>query len=102
MDIYRKSLPDYINFLCVEGVLGAGKTSLCQLIAQEFNARMILEKSDENPFLTSFYKNREKIAFQTQMWFLLFRYTQMKQEYLQQDVFHHMSVADYVFSQSIK
>ncbi len=93
-----KKLPDHINYLCVEGVIGVGKTSLCNLIANEFNSRLILEAADENPFLSDFYKNRQAAAFQTQLWFLLSRYRQMTEDFAQQDLFHRATVSDYIFA----
>ena len=93
-----KKLPDHINYLCVEGVIGVGKTSLCNLIANEFNSRLILEAADENPFLSDFYKNRQSAAFQTQLWFLLSRYRQLTENFAQQDLFHRATVSDYIFA----
>lgn len=93
-----KKFPDHINYLCVEGVIGVGKTSLCNLIANEFNSRLILEAADENPFLSDFYKNRQAAAFQTQLWFLLSRYRQMTEDFAQQDLFHRATVSDYIFA----
>ncbi len=96
-DSVRK-LPEHINYLCVEGVIGAGKTSLCNLLGKEFNARTILEAADENPFLAEFYKNRKSTAFQTQLWFLLSRYRQMTENFVQLDLFHKATVSDYIFA----
>ncbi len=90
-------LPSYINYLCVEGVIGVGKTSLCKLIADKFNARLILESPEKNPFLPGFYKNRQSAAFQTQLWFLLSRYRQLSENFAQQDLFHKIAVSDYIF-----
>ncbi len=96
--VLHKKLPDYINYLCVEGVIGVGKTSLCNLLANEFNARPILEPAEDNPFLADFYKNRRSMAFQTQLWFLLSRFRQMTENFLQQDLFHKATVTDYIFA----
>ena len=93
-----KKLPENINYLCVEGVIGVGKTSLCNLIASEFNSRLILEAADENPFLHEFYKNRQPAAFQTQLWFLLSRYRQLTENFAQQDLFHKAIISDYIFA----
>jgi deoxyadenosine/deoxycytidine kinase len=94
----QKRLPDHINYLCIEGVIGAGKTSLCTLLAEKFNARTVFEAADENPFLADFYKNRQSMAFQTQLWFLLSRYRQLTENFVQQDLFHRVTVADYIFA----
>jgi len=74
-----------------------GKTSLAKLLAKEFNARCILEKPDENPFLSSFYGDRRKYAFQTQIFFLLSRFQQQK-EIAQLDLFNQVTLCDYLFA----
>ena len=60
-------------YLAIEGVIGVGKTSLAKLLAPEFGAQLVLEIFEENPFLSSFYGDRERYAFQTQVFFLLSR-----------------------------
>lgn len=85
------------RYIVVEGPIGAGKTSLAKLLAEEFQARLILEKVDENPFLKRFYEDNEKFAFQTQLFFLLTRYRQQI-ELAQQDLFQQNLVVDYLFS----
>lgn len=92
-----KKLPEDISYLCVEGVIGVGKTSLCHLLEKGFNARLILEQVDTNPFLPEFYKNPRAAAFQTQLWFLLSRYRQISENFLQQDLFHSVTISDYIF-----
>ncbi|MBD3322220.1 MAG: AAA family ATPase [Chitinivibrionales bacterium] len=86
------------NHICIEGVIGAGKTSLCRLLAERFSARTICEQVEENPFLSQFYKNKQMYAFQTQLWFLLSRYRQLSEEFIQQDLFHETAIADYMFA----
>lgn len=95
---YKKKLPEHMAYLCVEGVIGVGKTSLCDLLEKTFNARVIRELAEENPFLTNFYHNRKSYAFQTQLWFLLSRYRQMSEIFAQQDLFHYGTVSDYMFA----
>ena len=92
------SLPKHINYLCIEGVIGAGKTSLCNLLAKKCNGRLILEAVNDNPFLSDFYKNRKSAAFQTQLWFILSRYRQLSENFAQQDLFHHVTISDYIFA----
>ena len=65
-------------YLAIEGVIGVGKTSLAKLLAPEFEAQLVLEIFEENPFLSSFYGDRERYAFQTQVFFLLSRYHQQR------------------------
>jgi len=66
-------------YLAIEGVIGVGKTSLARLLAPEFDAQLVLEVFEENPFLSSFYGDRERYAFQTQIFFLLSRYRQQRE-----------------------
>jgi len=63
-------------YIAIEGVIGVGKTSLARLLQPSFNANLLLEVFEENPFLSSFYRDRERYAFQTQIFFLLSRYHQ--------------------------
>ena len=91
-------LPEHINFLCIEGVIGAGKTTFCHMIADKFTLRTVLEPVEENPFLAEFYRNRQSVAFQTQMWFLLTRFKQLSESFAQQDLFHYATVSDYMFA----
>ena len=84
------------NFIAVEGVIGAGKTSLARLLAERHNARLVLEQFEENPFLPKFYEDRERYAFQTQLAFLASRFRQ--QEALRnRDLFQEMVISDYLF-----
>jgi deoxyguanosine kinase len=94
----RLILPKSVRYLCIEGVLGVGKTVLCDLLARRLGARIILEQGEENPFLPRFYKNRKSFAFQTQLWFLLSRYRQISESFMQLDLFHEVSIADYMFA----
>ncbi len=82
------------RFICVEGVIGVGKTSLARRLAKVWNANLIEEIVEENPFLADFYKDRERYAFQTQMFFLLSRYKQLK-KVSQMSLFNPVTVSDY-------
>ncbi|MEK7307104.1 MAG: deoxynucleoside kinase, partial [Nitrospirota bacterium] len=62
------------RFIVVEGPIGVGKTSLARILSKELNGRLILENPEENPFLSSFYGERRRYAFQTQLFFLISRY----------------------------
>lgn len=90
--------PSWINYLCIEGVIGAGKTTFCQMLARDHEARTVLEMAEENPFLDKFYKDRKAYAFQTQLWFLVSRYKQLSEAVGQQDLFYSMTVSDYIFA----
>lgn len=84
------------QFIAVEGVIGAGKTSLAKILAERHQARLVLEEFEENPFLPKFYKERERYAFQTQLAFLASRFRQ--QEVLKNhDLFHELVISDYLF-----
>jgi deoxyadenosine/deoxycytidine kinase len=85
------------RYVVIEGPIGVGKTSLAKLLAKEFDARCILEKPEENPFLPHFYQERKKYAFQTQIFFLLNRFQQQK-EIAQLDLFNQVTLCDYIFA----
>lgn len=85
-----------INYVAVEGAIGAGKTSLAELLAQKTDARLILEETEQNPFLPDFYKDKRRYAFQIQLFFLLSRHKQ-QQELFAIDLFHKKVVSDYFF-----
>ncbi len=65
-------------YFAIEGVIGVGKTTLARLLQSQFEAELVLEVFEENPFLSSFYSDRARYAFQTQIFFLLSRYHQQR------------------------
>ncbi len=85
-----------IRHIAIEGVIGAGKTSLAKQLSDHLAAQVVLEKFEENPFLAKFYEDQDRYAFQTQLFFLLSRYKQ-QQELLQADLFHRFLLTDYIF-----
>jgi deoxyadenosine/deoxycytidine kinase len=85
------------RYIVIEGPIGVGKTSVTKLLAKEFNARLILEKPEGNPFLSHFYEDRKKYAFQTQIFFLLSRFQQQK-EIAQLELFNQTTLCDYLFA----
>ncbi len=85
-----------LYYVAIEGPIGVGKTSLANLLSERLGARLILEGFDENPFLSEFYEEPERYAFQTQLFFLLQRY-QQQQELRQVDMFHNLLISDYMF-----
>lgn len=85
-----------LYYIAIEGVIGVGKTSLAKLLADSLSAKLILEKFENNPFLEEFYREPERYAFQTQLFFLLERYKQ-QQDLKQVDIFHKLLISDYMF-----
>jgi deoxyadenosine/deoxycytidine kinase len=85
------------RYIIIEGPIGVGKTSLARLLADVFNARCVLEKPEENPFLPQFYQDRGKYAFQTQLFFLVSRFQQQR-ELIQLDLFNQVTLCDYLFA----
>ncbi|WP_400074941.1 2-amino-4-hydroxy-6-hydroxymethyldihydropteridine diphosphokinase [Winogradskyella sp. R77965] len=83
------------NFIAIEGNIGAGKTSLANKIAQDFNAKLILERFADNPFLPKFYKEPLRYAFTLEMSFLADRYQQISDDLSQLDLFKDFMVSDY-------
>ena len=84
------------RYLVIEGPIGVGKSSLAKLLARELDARLILEQATDNPFLKEFYRDPDRTAFQTQIFFLLSRYRQLA-ELSQMDLFERTTVTDYFF-----
>ncbi len=87
--------PD-VKYIAIEGVIGAGKTSLAKKISDRLKAELILEQFEANPFLEKFYSDRKRFAFQTQMFFLINRFKQ-QEELNQENLFTEYIVSDYTF-----
>lgn len=84
-----------LNYIAIEGNIGAGKTSLATMISEEFNAKLILERFKDNPFLPKFYKEPDRYAFPLEMSFLADRYQQLLDDIGQYDLFKDFMCADY-------
>ncbi len=84
-------------YVAVEGVIGVGKTTLVRLLQAAFEAEICLEVFEENPFLSSFYADRERYAFQTQIFFLLSRYHQQRRDILDLVSAQKNLIVDYTF-----
>ncbi|MBU1700754.1 MAG: deoxynucleoside kinase [Candidatus Eisenbacteria bacterium] len=85
-----------VHYVTIEGVIGVGKTSLTKALSQFWGGQQIKEEVEENPFLSDFYKDPRRYAFQTQLFFLLSRYRQLK-GFVQRDIFQPLIVCDYLF-----
>lgn len=89
-----------MQFLVIEGNIGAGKTTLATKLAEDYNAKLILEQFADNPFLPKFYDDQERYSFPLELSFLADRYNQIKKQVLNLDLFHSFLVADYYFAKS--
>jgi len=89
------------HFITVEGNIGAGKTTLAHLISRKLNARLILEEFADNPFLPKFYENQKQYAFPLELFFMAERFKQMKDMLHTNDMFHSITVCDYLFTKCL-
>ena len=89
------------NYIAIEGNIGAGKTSLANMMSDEFNAKIVLERFADNPFLPKFYNDNERFAFPLEMSFLADRYQQLSDDLAQFDLFKNFIVSDYYIFKSL-
>lgn len=89
------------QFIAIEGNIGAGKTTLSRLLAQDFDARLILEQFSDNPFLPFFYEHPERYAFTVELFFMTERHKQLQEELAQTQLFNQQIVADYFFLKTL-
>ena len=89
------------NYIVIEGCIGAGKTSLAEMFAQDFNAELVLERFADNTFLPKFYKDPEHYAFPLEMTFLTERYQQLKTLLTKRDLFTDLVIADYFIDKCV-
>ncbi|MFH6969412.1 2-amino-4-hydroxy-6-hydroxymethyldihydropteridine diphosphokinase [Flavobacterium sp. FlaQc-28] len=92
---------EHFNYIAFEGNIGAGKTTLVHKIADDFNAKTVLERFADNPFLPKFYKDQNRYAFPLEMSFLADRYQQLSDDLAQFDLFKDFIVADYHIFKSL-
>ncbi|HXS35339.1 MAG TPA: deoxynucleoside kinase [Flavipsychrobacter sp.] len=88
------------RYIAIEGNIGSGKSSLADLLAKHYNARLILEEFADNNFLPKFYQEPERYAFPLELSFLADRYKQLKQLVVNQDLFQQQIISDYMFTKS--
>ncbi|QLG44507.1 2-amino-4-hydroxy-6-hydroxymethyldihydropteridine diphosphokinase [Costertonia aggregata] len=97
----KQQLFSHIDFMAIEGNIGAGKTTLAKKIAQDFNAKLVLERFADNPFLPKFYEDKGRYAFPLEMSFLADRYQQFTDDTSQFDLFKNFMVSDYDIYKSL-
>lgn len=90
-----------MNFIVIEGNIGAGKTSLSKKLAEDFNSKLILEQFAENPFLPKFYNDPKRYSFQLELSFLADRFHQLNNDLRDRDLFKNSVIADYYFTKSL-
>lgn len=89
------------QFITIEGNIGAGKTTLTNLLAKHFNAKAVLEEFADNPFLSKFYENPKQYAFPVELFFMAERYKQLKEMLSTKDMFQAVTVSDYLFTKCL-
>ena len=90
-----------LKYITIEGNIGAGKTTLAKMLAEEFNANLILEQFADNPFLPKFYQNPDKYSFHVELSFLASRYKQLTNELPFKNLFKTFTIADFYFAKSL-
>lgn len=90
-----------IDYLVIEGNIGAGKTTLATMLSSDLNSRLILEGFSDNPFLPRFYSDPAKYSFPLELSFLAERYSQLKTDLASRDLFHELTIMDYYFMKSL-
>jgi len=89
------------QFITIEGNIGAGKTTLSNILAQKLNAKLILEEFADNPFLPKFYEKPDQFAFPLELFFMAERYKQLKDFLNTQDRFQQVTISDYLFTKCL-
>jgi len=89
------------QFITIEGNIGAGKTTLSNILAQKLNAKLILEEFADNPFLPKFYEKPDQYAFPLELFFMAERYKQLKDFLNTQDLFQQVTISDYLFTKCL-
>lgn len=99
--MYNLSKQDNMQYLVIEGNIGAGKTSLARMLSEKHNAKLVLERISDNPFLPKFYDNPDRYAFQMELSFLAERYRQINEEVNNRDLFQPLTISDYYLMKSL-
>ena len=90
-----------LNYLVIEGNIGAGKTTLAQMLSEKYQTKLVLEQFADNPFLPKFYENQQQYSFPLEMAFLAERYNQLNRELSHFDLFSPFTISDYYFMKSL-
>jgi len=90
-----------IDYLVIEGNIGAGKTTLATMLSVDLSSKLILEGFSDNPFLPRFYSDPAKYSFPLELSFLAERYSQLKTDLVNRDLFHELTISDYYFMKSL-
>ncbi len=94
-------MPRKYNYITIEGNIGAGKTTLCQMLAKDWNYDIVLEQFTDNPFLPLFYDNPARYAFQVELFFMTERYKQLQDHFANRNLFQQHTIADYFFIKTL-
>lgn len=89
------------NYICIEGNIGSGKTTFCEMMQEDYNCTLILEEFDDNPFLPMFYENPEKFAFTVELFFMTERHKQMSSTLSVRNMFDDFVLGDYFFLKTL-
>jgi deoxyguanosine kinase len=95
------SLPFPYQYICIEGNIGTGKTSLCERLAMDYNCQLILEEFNDNPFLPYFYEDPVRYAFTVELFFMTERHKQLQNNLMKRSLFSDFVVSDYCFWKTI-
>ncbi len=89
------------RYICIEGNIGSGKTTFCEMIHEEMSCELILEAFNENPFLPYFYQDKDRYAFSVELFFMTERYKQLQRQLLNRGLFSDFVISDYSFIKSL-
>jgi deoxyadenosine/deoxycytidine kinase len=89
------------NYIVIEGNIGAGKTTLAKMLSGRYDAKLVLERYYDNPFLPKFYSSPDKYSFHLELSFLAERYVQLNKELNDMDLFQPLTISDYYFMKSL-
>ena len=95
------SKPIPYQYICIEGNIGAGKTTFCEMMAKEISCKLVLEEFADNPFLPYFYKEPKRFALPMELFLMAERYKQLQNQILHRDLFNDYIISDYTFVKTL-